>query len=79
VLAIAAGLRAGPHSWPPVVAVLVILAGLLLAAERTLPGHRLLPHWGHAGDLLHTVTAALLIPAVVWQTGLYEHLRMVHL
>jgi type VII secretion integral membrane protein EccD len=79
LLAIPAGLRAGPHYWPSVVAGLVILAGLLLAAERILPGHRLLPHWGRAGDLLHTLAAAVLIPAVVWQTGLYEYLRTVHL
>ena len=71
VLACAAGLRSDAHAWLGLLAALVVAAGLLLVGERSLPGHRFLPHWGRAGDLLHTVTAAALIPAVLWLLNLY--------
>lgn len=77
VLAIGAGLRAGPHSWPALVASLATIAGLLLTFERTVPGHKFLPHWGRAADLLHTLTAAALIPAVLWLLNLYQYARTV--
>jgi type VII secretion integral membrane protein EccD len=78
VLAIAAGLRSGPRGWPPFVAGLLVVAGLLMVGEQALPGRKLLPHWGRAGDLLHTLAAAALIPAVIWLTGLYEYARTIH-
>jgi type VII secretion integral membrane protein EccD len=71
MLVTVAGLRADASAWPAVMAAVVIAAGLLLAAERSLPGYRPLPHWGRAGDLLHTATAVALIPAVLWLVGLY--------
>lgn len=77
MLAIAAGLRADAHSWPVLVAVLVAVAGLLLTCERSVPGHKFLPHWGRAGDLLHTLAAAALIPAVLWLLNLYSYVRTV--
>jgi type VII secretion integral membrane protein EccD len=77
VLAAAAGLRADGQLWPLVAAALAVTAGLVLVAERSLPGHRMLPHWGRAGDLLHTLTAAGLIPAVAWLLNLYEYARTV--
>jgi type VII secretion integral membrane protein EccD len=78
VLVTAAGLRADSSSWPLVVAGLVVAAGLLLAAERSLPGHKLLPHWGQAADLLHTLTAVALIPGVLWLLNVYEFARNAH-
>jgi type VII secretion integral membrane protein EccD len=69
---IVAGLRADAHSWPTVLAAMVVAAGLIFAAERSLPGAKLLPHWGRAGDLLHTLTAVALIPAVLWLLNLYQ-------
>jgi hypothetical protein len=71
-VAIVAGLRADARSWPTVLAAMVIAAGLIFAAERSLPGAKLLPHWGRAGDLLHTLTAVALIPAVLWLLNLYQ-------
>ena len=53
-------------------------AACLFFAERSLPGAKLLPHWGRAGDLLHTLTAAALIPAVLWLVDLYGFARTVH-
>jgi type VII secretion integral membrane protein EccD len=76
VLVCAAGLRSDTHVWPALLAALVAGTGLLLAGERSLPGHKLLPHWGQAGDLLQTVTAVALIPAVLWQLNLYEFARL---
>ena len=75
VLAAIAGLRAGEQSWPVILAALAVTAGLVLVAERSLPGRKLLPHWGRAGDLLHTGTAVALIPAVLWLLNLYQFAR----
>lgn len=77
VLTITAGLRADAHSWPVLVAVLVAAAGLLLTCERAVPGHKFLPHWGRAADLLHTLTAAALIPLALWLLNLYQYARAV--
>jgi type VII secretion integral membrane protein EccD len=76
VLVSAAGLRSAGHAWPALFVVLVVGAGLLLVGERSLPGHKLLPHWGRAGDLLQTLAAVALIPAVLWQLNLYEFARL---
>ncbi|HEY2579879.1 MAG TPA: type VII secretion integral membrane protein EccD [Streptosporangiaceae bacterium] len=77
VLVCAAGLRGDAHVWLALVAGLVVAAGLLLVGERSLPGHKLLPHWGRAGDLLQTLTAVALIPAVLWLLNLYGFARTV--
>lgn len=77
VLICAAGLRAGTHGWLVLLAALATAAGLLLVGERALPGHKLLPHWGRAGDLLQTLTAVALIPAVLWLLDLYGFARTV--
>ncbi len=73
-----AGLRADAGAWPVVMAAAVIVAGLLLAGERSLPGYRPLPHWGRVGDVLHTVTAVAMIPAVLWLLNLYQFARTGH-
>jgi type VII secretion integral membrane protein EccD len=72
------GLRADTRAWPVVVALAGAAAALFFALERSLPEHRLLPHWGRVGDLLHTLTAAALIPAVLWLVNFYEFARTVH-
>jgi type VII secretion integral membrane protein EccD len=72
VLVTVTGLRADAGIWPAVMAAVVVAAGLLLVGERALPGHRLLPHWGRAGDVLQTATAVALIPAVLWLLNLYK-------
>jgi type VII secretion integral membrane protein EccD len=73
-----AGLRADASAWPVVMAAVVVAAGLLLVGERSLPGYRPLPHWGRAGDLLHTATAVALIPLVLWLLGLYAFAKTGH-
>ena len=78
LLVAVAGLRADDHVWPAVMAALVIAVGLLLTSERSLPGHKLLPHWGRAGDLLQTITAVALIPEVLWLLNLYGFAKNGH-
>jgi type VII secretion integral membrane protein EccD len=60
---------------PAVVLGLLITAGLLLAVARTLPGRRLLPHWGRIADLTHTASAMAVIPLVLAVVGLYARAR----
>jgi type VII secretion integral membrane protein EccD len=72
------GLRADARTWPIVVAAAATAAVVFFGLERSLPEHRLLPHWGRIGDLLHTLTAAALIPAVLWLVNFYEFARVVH-
>jgi len=58
------------------VLVLAVLAALgACAVARTLPGRRLLPHWGLAGDIAHWATAAAIIPFALSVTGLYSWVR----
>ncbi|WP_335937624.1 type VII secretion integral membrane protein EccD [Streptomyces sp. PTD5-9] len=58
-----------------------LLAGLLAAAavaaiaSWTVPGRRLLPYWGRAADILHTLAAVALIPLSLWVLGVYGALR----
>jgi type VII secretion integral membrane protein EccD len=60
---------------PMVVVGLMLTAGLLLSVARTLPGRRLLPHWGRVADLMHTTTAIAIIPLVLAVVGLYARAR----
>jgi type VII secretion integral membrane protein EccD len=60
---------------PVVVAGSLVLAALLLAVARTLPGRRLLPHWGRIADLSHSAAAIAVIPLVLSVVGLYARAR----
>jgi type VII secretion integral membrane protein EccD len=60
---------------PATVVGLLLLAGLFLAVARTLPGRRLLPHWGRLADLAHTGTAIAILPLVLAVAGLYAKAR----
>ncbi|MEU2227600.1 type VII secretion integral membrane protein EccD [Streptomyces sp. NPDC018347] len=55
-------------------ALLLCTAGLAVASW-IIPGRRMLPHWGRAGDLLQSATAFALLPAVLWSLGVYQLLR----
>jgi hypothetical protein len=41
----------------------------------TVPGRRLLPYWGRAGDLAQSAAAVGLLPSVLWVLGVYGDLR----
>jgi type VII secretion integral membrane protein EccD len=76
LILVAAG-RAGSFSRLVGSVGLLVLAALVVAVSWTVPGRRLLPHWGRAGDLLQSVTALALVPSVLWVCGLYQYLRSV--
>lgn len=75
VLLAAAGLRVDTRLWPAFLAVVLVAAAALFAAERSLPGHKLLPHWGRAGDVLQTLAAAALLPLTLWLLNVYQFVR----
>ncbi|MED7955011.1 MULTISPECIES: type VII secretion integral membrane protein EccD [unclassified Streptomyces] len=60
---------------------LVLFAVLLLAAlglavvAWTVPGRRLLPYWGRAGDLTHSLAAIALLPLALQVLGFYRTMR----
>jgi type VII secretion integral membrane protein EccD len=58
-----------------VVAVVLVIAGFLTVAAKTLPGRRMLPHWGRIADLAHMGTAMAVIPLVLAVAGLYAKAR----
>lgn len=75
VLLAAAGLRVDARTWPVFLAVVLVAAAALFAAERSLPGHKVLPHWGRAGDVLQTLAAAALLPLTLWLLNVYQLVR----
>jgi type VII secretion integral membrane protein EccD len=79
ILVTAAGLRATPHTRLELLSGVMVAAGLLWAAERTLPGRKLVPIWGRLGDLLESLTALALLPAALWLVNFYQIARAVRL
>jgi type VII secretion integral membrane protein EccD len=75
VLLVAAGLGSGGRHWLPVLVIVIAAMVLLFTAERSLPGHRLLPHWGRAGDWLQTAAAAALLPLTLWALNIFQLVR----
>ena len=58
-----------------VVAALVILAGVLVAAARVLPGRQMLPYWGRLADLAQMAAAMAVVPLVLAVLHLYGRVR----
>ena len=56
-------------------AVLLVAAAVLLLAALRLPTARLLPIWGHVGDLLETATAVALLPLLLETLHAYGYFR----
>ncbi|MFC9328463.1 type VII secretion integral membrane protein EccD [Kitasatospora sp. NPDC057015] len=54
--------------------LLAVAAGLAVTAW-TVPGRRLLPYWGRAGDLLHSLAALALLPLALQVLGFYQAMR----
>ena len=61
---------------PLAVGVLAVGASLLIAGW-VVPGRRLVPYWGRAAELLHTLVAVSLLPLVLWLLGVYGTLRAI--
>ncbi|CAL9441721.1 type VII secretion integral membrane protein EccD [Streptomyces sp. enrichment culture] len=58
-----------------VFAVLLGAAAGLVVATWTVPGRRMLPYWGRAAELAHTVFAVALLPLTLWVAGFFGWLR----
>ncbi|WP_371525957.1 type VII secretion integral membrane protein EccD [Streptomyces sp. NBC_01283] len=58
-----------------VFAVLFAAAAALVVAAWTVPGRRVLPYWGRAAELAHTLFAVALLPLSCWVAGLFGWLR----
>ncbi|MFJ9631624.1 type VII secretion integral membrane protein EccD [Streptomyces sp. NPDC101175] len=65
----------GPGGRAAVLALLLAAALLLLVGAWRLPRARLLPVWGHLGDLLETVTAIALLPLLLQVLHAYAYFR----
>jgi hypothetical protein len=68
-----AGADAGART--AVATVLLAAAVALLVAAWRLPGGRLLPVWGHIGDLLETSTSIALLPLLLQALDAYSYFR----
>ncbi|MEV7598028.1 type VII secretion integral membrane protein EccD [Kitasatospora sp. NPDC089797] len=68
-------LRSGPESRLTLLAGLLVVAAALLVVAWTVPGRRLLPYWGRAADLLHSLAAVALLPLALQALGFYHALR----
>ncbi|MFE7191655.1 type VII secretion integral membrane protein EccD [Kitasatospora sp. NPDC057595] len=75
LLAVRMGWDAAPGGRLGVFTALAVVAGGLCAAAWTLPGRRLLPYWGRAGDLLHSLAALALLPLALQVFGFYGAMR----
>jgi type VII secretion integral membrane protein EccD len=64
-----------PYGRLLLLAGLVSLAALLAIASWTVPGRRLLPYWGRAADLLHSLTALSLLPLALGVAGVFQLVR----
>ncbi|MEV4615643.1 type VII secretion integral membrane protein EccD [Kitasatospora sp. NPDC049258] len=53
------------------------VAAVLAVVAWTVPGRRLLPYWGRAADLLHSLVALALLPLALQVLGFYQTLRAV--
>lgn len=75
LLAVRAAEVLTPAQRPVLLAALLALAATAAIASWTIPGRRMLPHWGRAADLAHSLAAVALIPLALWVLGVYATLR----
>jgi len=66
---------AGTGGRVAVAAVLLLAAAALLLAALRLPTARLLPVWGHGGDLLETISTVALLPLLLQAVHTYAYFR----
>ncbi|EYT81989.1 secretion protein snm4 [Streptomyces sp. Tu 6176] len=57
------------------IAALLVGAALTAVVSWTVPGRRLLPYWGRAGDLLQSGAALAVLPLALWVLDVYQRLR----
>ncbi|MEV0478800.1 type VII secretion integral membrane protein EccD, partial [Streptomyces prunicolor] len=47
----------------------------LTVAVWTVPGRRMVPYWGRAAEILHSLLAIALLPLTLWLLGVFGTLR----
>jgi type VII secretion integral membrane protein EccD len=60
----------------PAVGVASAAAALLISGW-VVPGRRLVPYWGRAAEILHSLVAVSLLPLALWVLGVYSELRAI--
>lgn len=65
----------GPGERGIAAALLVLTAVALLAGAWRLPSSRLLPVWGHSGDITEMLVAMSLLPLLLQLLHVYSHVR----
>jgi len=60
------------------VLALVVVAGVLAIISWKIPGRRIVPHWGRAAEILHTMLAITLLPLTLWTLGVFGNLRAIN-
>jgi type VII secretion integral membrane protein EccD len=58
------------------VGLMAVTAALVIAGW-TVPGRRLVPYWGRAAELLHSLVAISLLPLTLWVLGVYSEIRAI--
>jgi type VII secretion integral membrane protein EccD len=74
-VAIGLSLRQG-STWAGLFGALLIAGCALLTAALTLPGRKLVPHWGWASDIFQSLTVVALIPLVLWLLNVFHDARV---
>jgi len=75
LLAVGWGLRLSGSDRTLLVAGLLAVAAALTVAVWTVPGRRMVPYWGRAAELLHSLLAIALLPLTLWLLGVFGTLR----
>ncbi|MGW1505857.1 type VII secretion integral membrane protein EccD [Streptomyces mirabilis] len=75
LLLLAAARALGAQDRLVLTAGLLALAATITIASWTVPGRRLLPYWGRAAELLHSLAAVSMVPLTLWSMGVYGTLR----
>ncbi|MCZ1008363.1 type VII secretion integral membrane protein EccD [Streptomyces lydicus] len=75
LLILACAVSFAPGRRPLVVVALLALTAVVAIASWTVPGRRLVPYWGRAAEILHTLAAVSLLPLALWVLGVYGALR----
>ncbi|MEV5810354.1 type VII secretion integral membrane protein EccD [Streptomyces parvulus] len=78
-LMVCAGRAVSTETLPALVVVLFGVAAVCAIASWTVPGRRLVPYWGRAGELLHSAAAVSLLPLALWILGVFGWLRSLNL
>jgi type VII secretion integral membrane protein EccD len=75
LFAVALSVGSTPGTRFIVVAGAMALATVLAIASWSVPGRRMLPHWGQAANLLHSLLAISLVPLSLIEFGVFQLMR----